>query len=63
MQNVHVKYTKKQTSPPNFTTGYISIGEPQKIPIYPARRKRQFYNFYNVKWNIFDSREIIKNLV
>jgi hypothetical protein len=33
-----------------------------KFSIQPGRR-RQFYNFYNVKWNIVDSREIIKNLL
>ena len=63
MQNYYIKYPKKANFPSTFTTGYSSIGEPQKISLYPVGRKRQFYNFYNIKWNIFDSRKIINNLV
>ena len=44
MQNYYIKYPKKANFPSTFTTGYSSIGEPQKIPIYPVGRKRQFYN-------------------
>ena len=47
----------------DFRAGYSSTGEPQKITMYSPGRRRQFYNFYSVKWNIFDSREIIDNLL
>ena len=47
----------------DFRAGYSSTGEPQKITMYSPGRRRQFCNFYSVKWNIFDSREIIDNLL
>ena len=60
MQNYYIQYPKKANFPSTFTTGYSSIGEPQKFPYIQLGQKRQFYNFYHVKRNLV---KFIKNLV